>query len=143
MDYQDLDTQDGPAMDLDHIIELSILKVRRIQITGANDERQKLLVLDCLHQRIAQKIEQLTAEGNLNMDRSTAFLTILHEATRRLGLNRLVRFGITIPGDMDQLPRLKLPPTRRIRDHSCLNMSASMASNLSRLTVSVDPTDAN
>lgn len=132
------------ATDLDHIIEISILKVRRIQIAGIRDERRKLLVLECLHQKIAQKIEQLVADGCLNMDRSTAFLTILHEATQRLGLNRLIRFGIVIPEDANQLPRLKLPASRRMRDHSGLGLPGPLGSSLSEIIMSMDsPTNVH
>ena len=102
--------------DLDHVIELSVLKIRRMQITGVQEERQRLLVLETLHRAIAQKIKTMDAKGELTMDRTAAFLTILHDAVRRLGLARLVRFGISLPDSADELPRLKIPSARRARD---------------------------
>jgi hypothetical protein len=115
--------EDGKyADDLDYIIELSVLKIRRMQISGAKEERQRLLVLETLHRAIAQKIETMEADDSISMDRTATFLTILHEAVRRLGLNRLVRFSISLPDNTSDLPRLKVPSARRTRDNNNMLM---------------------
>ena len=108
--------ENGRVVDVDYLIELSILKVRRMQITGIRDERQRLLVIETLQSSIERKIAQLEEEDALNMDSTSAFLSILQEAIRKLGLARLVRFGVTLPDADDKLPRLKLPSARRNRD---------------------------
>lgn len=96
--------------DFDYIIEISILKIRRMQITGVRDERQRLLVLETLHHSIAKKIAAAQNDANAAaLDNVTAFATILNEAIRRLGLTRIVRIGLDPPKYPADLPRLKLP----------------------------------
>lgn len=103
--------------ELDYVIELSILKIRRMQITGIKDERQKLLVLETLHNNIVRKIRELEAQSDgTGMDRTGAFLTILHDTIQKLGLSSLIRFGVNLPDDIDGFPRLKLAMTRKTRD---------------------------
>lgn len=115
----------GRVVDIDYMIELSILKVRRMQIAGVRDELQRLLVIETLQSNIERKISQLEDEDTLTMDRSAVFISILHEAIRRLGLTKLVRFGINLPENDDQLPRLKLPSIRKSRDLPTLTLNVS------------------
>ncbi len=133
----------GCEGDLDNVIALSILKIRRLQVTGACDERQRLLILETLQQAISQKILQpppseggswddmligeedgaapvQSAEGEEARGASqllVAFATVLHGAISRLGLHRIVRIGLDPPRQIGDMPRLKLPICgRRIRD---------------------------
>lgn len=114
--------------EIDYIIELSILKVRRMQISGVREERHRLLVLGTLHQSIVQKLEEMELDGNvISMNRSVAFLSILQDAIRRLGLVRLVRFNVSLPDNDNDLPRLKLPLGRRARDNNTIGMNINDA----------------
>ena len=98
----------------DHIIEVSILKIRRMQIVGCREERQRLLVMETLHQGIAQKVGELEAAGRVSPeDRIHTFQSILQEALHHLGLARILRFCVSQPTQSGELPRIKLPNTRK------------------------------
>lgn len=115
VDEHDAHQGQDRSHDLDYIIEVSILKIRRMQITGVREERHRLLVLDTLRRSIAAKLEEQeeASRGTQGVsspsNRTTAFLAILQDAISRLGLSRIVRFCITLPDDDEDLPKLKLP----------------------------------
>lgn len=115
VDEQETHQSQDRSHDLDYIIEVSILKIRRMQITGVREERHRLLVLDTLRRSIAAKLEEQeeATRGTQGVsppsDRTAAFLAILQDAISRLGLSRIVRFCISLPDDDEGLPKLKLP----------------------------------
>lgn len=111
--------------DIDYIIQISILKLRRIQIAGVKEERQKLMILETLHQSLARKIEAIEEQGELPLpNRAHAFLSILEEALTRLGLNRILKFCITIPDNLNEFPRLRLSGAKKQRE--ILHQEASL-----------------
>jgi hypothetical protein len=124
---QHSDSLTTDTANLDQIIEVSLLKLRRMQIMGVKEERHRLLVLETLHRTIEKKMneqERLAGTSSSKNDRINTFLTILQEAVSRLGLCRILRFSITIPEikestndsesmadsqSNDTLPRVRLP----------------------------------
>lgn len=99
--------------ELDYIIELSLLKIRRLQIMGPKDERQRLLIIDTLQKGIINKVKLLEVNGCLEMDRSSAFVAILHDAMRKLGLVRVLRLNMSTPDSSDEFPTLKVANGRK------------------------------
>lgn len=93
---------------LDQIIDISLLKVTKIQTGGIRDEGPKLLVIETLQKAVAEKIHSLDSAEH-DIDNVTAFAKVLQEAIQRLGLSRCIKITLETPEDPKDHPRIRIP----------------------------------
>lgn len=105
----------------DQVIEISILKIRRMQITGNRNECHRLLIIETLNKAIKEKLSLTRVDSNcMEIDISTAYSDILADAISRLGLSRLVRISLEVnDDDPDSFPKIRLPngSRKQLRNH--------------------------
>lgn len=103
--------QSAEVSELDHIIELSLLKIRRLQICSSHlEERSRLLIMDTLHGAVRRKTSLLQEQGLLLMEVAMAYNVVLQDSLRKLGLGRILRvYAEPSTSGLDAEPKIRVP----------------------------------
>lgn len=101
------------AKELDHIIDVSIIKLRRLQIVGCNPtDIARIQILSTLRDTISAKVDLLRSQGILQVESTIAFSIIIQDCLQRLGLSRIL--SIRVENDtINNVPKLIIPPNNR------------------------------
>ncbi len=94
---------------VDQVIEISLLKITKIQGLQMRDERPRLLVTETLQKAMAEKIVSYRKEEDAECDNVTAYARILQGAIQRLGLNRSIKITLEMPEDPADYPKIRIP----------------------------------
>lgn len=94
---------------IDQIIEISLLKITKIQGLQMRDERPRLLVTETLQKAMAEKIISYRKEEDSDCDNVTAYARILQSAIQRLGLSRCIKITLEMPENPADYPKIRIP----------------------------------
>lgn len=101
------------AQELDHIIDLSIIKLRRLQIIGCNPtDIARVQILSTLRDTVSAKVDLLRSQGILQVEATIAFSIIIQDCLQRLGLSRLLNIRVEYDNTNDA-PKLVIPLNNR------------------------------
>jgi hypothetical protein len=101
------------AQELDHIIDISIIKLRRLQIIGCSPtDIARVQILSTLRGTILAKVNLLRSQGILQVESTIAFSIIIQDCLQRLGLSRLLSIRVEYD-DINDIPKLIIPLNNR------------------------------